>query len=146
MVKKIVLILGIIFVATYAKAQVYDINETQVLAKKENKTILIKFSGFDWCGPCIMFKKAIFDTPEFKSFADEKLVLLTADFPRQKKNQLSKKQQEFNDLLAEKYNPQGVFPFLVLANADGSVLKTWDGYDKKKTVEDYIKEINCYIK
>ena len=52
MVKKIFLILGIILVSTYAKAQVYNINEAETLAKKENKLILIKFSGSDWCGPC----------------------------------------------------------------------------------------------
>jgi hypothetical protein len=42
MVKKIFLILGIILVSTYAKAQVYNINEAETLAKKENKLILIK--------------------------------------------------------------------------------------------------------
>lgn len=85
MVKKIFLILGIILVSTYAKAQVYNINDAEMLAKKENKLILIKFSGSDWCGPCILFKKTIFDAPEFQSFADKNLVLLIADFPRQKK-------------------------------------------------------------
>jgi thioredoxin-related protein len=146
MVKKLALLLGIILVTTYAKAQVYNINEAQTLAKKENKMILIKFSGSDWCGPCILFKKAIFDAPEFKTFADEKLVLVIADFPRQKKNQLPKEQQVLNDKLAEKYNPEGNFPFLVLADANGNTLKTWNGYDKKNAVADYIKDINCYIK
>lgn len=146
MVKKLALILGIILVATYAKAQVYNINEAQTLAKKENKIILIKFSGSDWCGPCILLKKTIFDAPDFKTFADEKLILLIADFPRQKKNQLSKEQQELNDKLAEKYNPEGAFPLLVLTDASGKTLKTWNGYDKKNTVADYIKDISYYIK
>jgi thioredoxin-related protein len=146
MVKKLALILGIILVATYAKAQVYNINEAQTLAKKENKIILIKFSGSDWCGPCILFKKTIFDAPDFKTFANEKLVLLIADFPRQKKNQLSKEQQELNDKLAEKYNPEGAFPLLVLTDASGKTLKTWNGYDKKNTVADYIKDISYYLK
>ena len=146
MVKKLVLILGIILVATYANAQVLNMNDAQAAAKKENKLILIKFSGSDWCGPCILLKRTIFDSSEFQSFANKKLALINADFPRQKKNQLSKEQQEQNDKLAEKYNPQGDFPFLVLTDANGSILKTWNGYDKKHTVEDYIKEINSYIK
>ena len=146
MVKKIFLILGIILAATSAKAQVYNINEAEMLAKKENKLILIKFSGSDWCGPCILFKKTIFDAPDFKSFADKNLVLLIADFPRQKKNQLPKEQQELNDKLAEKYNPEGALPFLVLTDASGNSLKSWNGFDKKITVNDYIKDISCYIK
>jgi len=35
MVKKIFLILGIILVSTYAKAQVYNINEAETLAKRK---------------------------------------------------------------------------------------------------------------
>ena len=146
MVKKIFLILGIILVSNYAKAQVYNINDAEMLAKKENKLILIKFSGSDWCGPCILFKKTIFDAPEFQSFADKNLVLLIADFPRQKKNKLPKEQQDLNDKLAEMYNPEGSFPFLVLTDASGKSLKNWNGFDKKSTVNDYIKDISYYIK
>ena len=93
-----------------------------------------------------MFKKTIFDTPEFQSFADKNLVLLIADFPRQKKNQLPKEQQELNDKLAETYDPEGSFPFLVLTDANGKSLKNWNGFDKKNTVNDYIKDISCYLK
>jgi hypothetical protein len=60
--------------------------------------------------------------------ADTSLVLVNADFPRMKKNQLTAQQQQLNDAMADKYNSQGKFPFTVLLTADGKVLRTWDGF------------------
>ena len=82
---------------------------------------LIVFSGSDWCKNCILFKKNVLDTPEFKSFAKENLELITADFPQ--KNQLSKEQAAQNEALAEKYNPKGEFPKLVLITGNNSEYK-----------------------
>ncbi len=90
--------------------------------------ILINFSGSDWCGPCIRLHNEIFESTSFKIFADSNLVLINADFPRLKKNQLSKDQQKKNDKLADTYNPQGSFPYTVLLTAEGKVIKAWDGF------------------
>jgi len=96
-------------------------------AEQENKLILLNFSGSDWCGPCIRMHEEIFESSSFKSFADNNLVLINADFPRLKKNQLPKDQQKNNDKLADKYDPEGIFPCTVLMDAKGTVLKTWQG-------------------
>ena len=40
--------------------------------------------------------------------------MLKADFPRKKKNLLPKPQQKNNNKLAEKYNSNGHFPFVVV--------------------------------
>ena len=66
-----------------------NLNEAQTQARSENKLILVKFSGPDWCGPCIMLKKSIYDTQEFISFANENLFYSMPIFPSEK-NQLSK--------------------------------------------------------
>lgn len=105
-----------------------DFSAAQQKAKSEHKLILLNFSGSDWCGPCIRMHKEIFENDQFKQFADNKLVLINADFPRLKKNQLSKEQQGKNDKLAEQYNPKGIFPLTVLLDADGKVIASWDGY------------------
>lgn len=97
-------------------------------ATRENKYILLNFSGSDWCGPCIKLKKEVFESETFQSLAQDKLVLIRADFPRAKKNQLPKEQVKHNEMLAEKYNPSGKFPFTLLLTADGKVVKEWDGY------------------
>lgn len=104
-----------------------DMEKAQVKAKQENKLILLNFSGSDWCAPCIRLKKQVFADETFKKFADEKLVLVNADFPRGKKFQLPKDRQEHNNKLAEMYNSEGDFPLTLLLSADGKVLKKWAG-------------------
>lgn len=104
-----------------------NMSEARGLAQQQHRHILLNFSGSDWCGPCILLRKQIFDDPVFLKMADTELVLLNADFPRMKKNQLLPAQQKTNDQLADQYNAQGKFPFTLLLNADGKVLKTWDG-------------------
>lgn len=105
-----------------------DFNAAQQEAQKEHKFILISFSGSDWCGPCIKMKQEVYGSTGFEALAEKKLVLVRADFPRSKKNQLPKEQVKLNEALAEKYNPSGKFPFTVLTDENGTVVKTWDGY------------------
>jgi hypothetical protein len=64
----------------------------------------------------------------FTNYAADHLVLVRADFPRQKKNQLSKEQTKLNEALADKYNPDGKFPYTILVDEHGKVLKDWDGF------------------
>jgi thioredoxin-related protein len=104
-----------------------NLEEAQQIARKERRHILLNFSGSDWCGPCILLKKEVFDDPVFLAMADSALVLVNADFPRSKKNQLPKTQQRANDQLADRYNPQGKFPLTLLLTADGKVLRRWEG-------------------
>lgn len=109
------------------------------------KLVILNFSGSDWCGPCIQLKKEVFESEEFKSFADTSLELVRADFPRQKKNQLPKEQLRYNESLAEKYNPSGKFPLTLLLSPHGKVLRTWDGYPKDLTTDKMIKTIQSYL-
>lgn len=95
-------------------------------AKENNQLILLNFSGSDWCGPCIRMHQEIFNDPSFIKMAEQNLVMVNADFPR-KKNKLTPNIIKQNEALADQYNPSGKFPFTVLMNADGKVIKTWDG-------------------
>ncbi|HEX7458831.1 MAG TPA: thioredoxin family protein [Ginsengibacter sp.] len=98
------------------------------IAKEKHELILLNFSGSDWCGPCMRLKKEILDNDVFSKMADTSLVMLNADFPRNKKNQLEAGMRKQNEALADKYNPDGKFPFTLLLDADGKIIKTWDGY------------------
>ncbi len=69
--------------------------------------------------------------------ADTELILVNADFPRMKKNQLPASQQKLNDEMADKYNPKGIFPYTLLLNSNGKVLQTWDGLPNESP-DDYI--------
>lgn len=117
-----------------------DFETAKAEAKKENKAIILNFSGSDWCGPCIKMTRDIFEKEAFIHFANNHLVLVRADFPRSKKNQLDPKQVKHNEALAEKYNPQGKFPLTLLLDASGKVLKTWDGF-KSGTPEEFIQQV-----
>jgi thioredoxin-related protein len=96
-------------------------------AKDKQQLILLNFSGSDWCGPCIRMHKEIFGDAAFLKMAAENLVMVNADFPRNKKNQLVSALKKQNEELADRYNPNGKFPFTVLINTDGKVVKSWDG-------------------
>jgi thiol-disulfide isomerase/thioredoxin len=119
-------------------------NEAKTISVKNNRPILLNFSGSDWCGPCVRLHKEIFDNYVFKVFAYDNLVLVNADFPRQKKNQLSKEQQKQNDQLADMYNKEGKFPYTVLLSPDGKILRDWDG-NPKDGVASFIEDIKPYI-
>jgi thioredoxin-related protein len=106
----------------------YNLDEAKAIAKKEHLHILLNFSGSDWCGPCIRMRNEIFENDAFKKMADTSLVLVNADFPRKKKDQLSSPQQAINNVMADRYNSQGKFPYTLLMDASGKVLKDWDGY------------------
>jgi thioredoxin-related protein len=105
-----------------------SLDAAKEIAAREDKLILLNFSGSDWCGPCIKMKKEVFENEAFLSIASNELVLVRADFPRSKKNKLPIEQQKRNDALAEEYNPLGKFPYTVLLDATGKVLKAWEGY------------------
>jgi len=125
-----------LWLTAYAPPQWHvNLQEARQIAQKEHRYILLNFSGSDWCGPCILLRKEVFDAPAFTTFADTTLVLVNADFPRMKKNQLSKEQQQQNDQLADKYDPQGKFPLTLLLNADGKVIKEWEGHPSITPVE-----------
>ncbi|MGZ8511507.1 MAG: thioredoxin family protein [Chitinophagaceae bacterium] len=119
-----------------------DFEKAKQRATVEHRFILLNFSGSDWCGPCISLRREIFESSLFSDFADNNLVLLNADFPRLKKNQLSKDQQKKNELLADKYNLHGHFPYTVLLDADGKIIHAWDGLPKA-TSEEFIAQVKA---
>jgi thioredoxin-related protein len=105
--------------------------------------MLVNFSGSDWCAPCMRLRKEIFETDSFTNFAGANLVLVNADFPRSSKNKLSKEQVKLNEALADKYNPNGTFPFTILMTAEGKILKEWEGFPNVKP-EIFIDQIKKY--
>ena len=119
-----------------------DFNEAQKIATQKHQLIVLNFSGSDWCGPCIRLRKEIFNSEAFSSFADSNLVLINADFPRSSKNKLSDEQEKKNDALADKYNADGKFPYTLLLNADGKIIKTWNGFPNVSP-DEFVREVRA---
>lgn len=96
---------------------VTDLDAAKEQAARENKAVLINFTGSDWCGWCIRLKSEIFSQPEFEAYADRNLVLVEIDFPKRKK--LSMAQQKANVTIANKMKVGG-YPTLVFLNSKGA--------------------------
>jgi thioredoxin-related protein len=128
---------------TITGAWLTDFQDAQTQAKKSHKLILLNFAGSDWCAPCIKMTRDIFEHEVFKQYAENNLLLVRADFPRLKKNQLTPAQVAHNEKLAEAYNPKGKFPLTLLLDQDGKVLKSWDGY-AGESPQNFIKDIEGY--
>lgn len=140
----IVAVLLVVLLSWFDPVWLNDMDEARVKARESHKAILLNFSGSDWCVPSIRMEKEIFHTKTFTNFSAANLVLVNANFPRLKKHALSKEQTRRNEALAEQYNPEGRFPFTLLLDAGGKVLKTWDGLPSG-TAEKFVNELNATI-
>ncbi len=114
-----------------------DFEEAKEQARAQNKTLLINFTGSDWCPPCIMLEKEVFKQPEFVAYAAKNLVLVEVDFPRIKMQ--SREAKAANQKLANQFGIEG-FPTVVLLDAGGQPLGAL-GYHDDTTAQSFIAEI-----
>jgi len=99
-----------------APAWMTDLPAAQVQAKKENKLVLINFTGSDWCGWCKKLQDEVFSTKEFEQYAKHNVVLVEIDFP-DKKPQIQQLKTA-NEALQTKFQAEG-YPTIVVLNKDG---------------------------
>lgn len=122
MKKFISLLLLISSFSAFSQNWLTNFEEAKTVAKKEKHNILLVFQGSDWCAPCMKLDKEIWSNQEYQKISNGHFVMLQADFPRKKANQLEEGLQKQNNSLAEKYNPQGFFPLVVVLTPEGKVL------------------------
>ncbi|NND05852.1 MAG: thioredoxin family protein [Saprospiraceae bacterium] len=84
-------------------------------SKETGKPIMANFTGKDWCGWCRKLAAAVFDKQEFKSWADENVVLLELDYPRRSK--LPEELQRQNAGLQQAFKVRG-FPTVWVFDLD----------------------------
>jgi thioredoxin-related protein len=128
----------------YSQNWATNFDDAKAKAEKENKNILLVFSGSDWCGPCMKLDKMVWQSSEFQTESDKSWVIYKADFPKKKANQLSPELTESNNKLAEKYNKNGSFPLVVLLDKKGKIIGM-TGF-KNVSAQDYIKLIHSLEK
>lgn len=95
---------------------VTDFAAAKEQAKKEGKSLVVDFTGSDWCGWCIKLHKEVFDLEAFVNEAPKKYVFVELDFPQRK--QLSDELKTQNNELKTRYGVKG-FPTIFLCDADG---------------------------
>jgi thiol-disulfide isomerase/thioredoxin len=94
-------------------------------AKRENKLVLLDFTGSDWCGWCKKLDAETFSKPEFIAYARKNLVLVTVDFPSQ--IQQSAELKAANQALQAHYHVSG-YPTLIVLRPDGTVVWNQVGF------------------
>lgn len=109
-------------------------------AKTENKAVLVNFTGSDWCIWCKRLSSEVFQQKAFQKYADESLVLVKLDFPRNIEQ--SAETQNYNRNLAQKYGIQG-FPTILIFNSQGKMVAQ-TGYQPGGP-DKYIEHIKSYL-
>ncbi len=105
-----------------------DFDKAVEVAKKEGKSLLVDFTGSDWCGWCIKLHEEVFAHEEWESVVTKDYVLVALDFPRGEDAKAKVPNPERNDELSKKYGVRG-FPTILLMTADGDVFGQ-TGYQK----------------
>ena len=118
-------------IAAPAEGWTADYDAALAQAKKEGKSVLLEFTGSDWCPPCKLLAKEVFSKKAFVDGASKDFVLVKLDFPRADK-ELGKK----NKPLAEKYEIKG-YPTIILTDASGKEYSRVVGA-QYRTVDDFL--------
>jgi protein disulfide-isomerase len=117
-----------------------NLEQAVAQAKKENKAVLVNFTGSDWCIWCKRLNSEVFSQKEFEEYANKKLVLVKLDFPRD--IQQTDATKLYNNTLAQKYGIEG-FPTILILNSKGDlVAKT--GYQPGGAAN-YVQHIKSFL-
>ena len=112
-----------------------DLDAAFKKAKAENKSVLVEFTGSDWCPPCIAMRKNVFSTKEFVKGASKNFILVELDFPKGDKALAEK-----NQPLAEKYKIEG-YPTVILLTPEGKEFTRFFASEYPKT-EEFLKHLD----
>lgn len=108
-------------------------------AKKENKSVLVEFTGSDWCPPCKMMHKNVFSKEAFVKKASEDFVLVVIDIPRSDKELTEKNQKVMTE-----WNVRGV-PTVILLDGEGEEYHRFTA-SQYNSVEKFVKHIKSAAK
>jgi len=118
-----------------------DLDEAKAVAVKENKPLLVDFTGSDWCGYCIKLHAEVFDKPEFEAFA-KNYVLVELDFPSKKPQPAEEKAK--NKATQAKFGVSG-FPTVLLLDAkSGDAYGRVSGYGPGTGPKAYLERLSAF--
>ncbi len=137
-------ILSLLLLATVtAQAKVTwltDLDAAKAKGVKENKPVLVDFTGSDWCPPCIQLHKVVFQSAEFAAVAS-KYVLVELDYPRNKPQSAEVKAK--NREWQQKYAVNS-FPTVLLLDAkSGEVFGRVGGFGGQ-TAKEYLDKLASF--
>ena len=92
-----------------------DLLEAIGESERTGKDILLNFTGSDWCTWCHRLDAEVFDTEEFRAYAEENLILVFLDFPNG--IDLSEQVIKQNETMASLFGVRG-FPTVWLMDSE----------------------------
>lgn len=139
--KQNILALGIFVMALATTAQaelkwLTDFEEGKKAVKESGKSLLVAFTGSDWCHACIQLEKEILSQKAFEAVA-EKYILVKLDFP-EAQDLVAPEQRVKNQTLALELQVAG-FPSILIFDEKGRSF-TRTGY-QPLTPEEYLKHL-----
>lgn len=139
MIKWCILFISGILISTSATPDKV-LEHLQQEAEKENKLILIHFTGSDWCASCKAFQKETMDQEEVTAIIRSGFVYYKSDYTMRTK--MSAEQQQRHDYLMEQLNYEGIYPLVVICDKDFKPLKS---IQRTKSYTDFIATLHSYI-
>ncbi len=142
----IILFITFLPVGTEPPEWLSDFDEALETAYKSEteRFVFLYFNGSDWCIPCRQLKDKVFEEEAFWEYANRKLVLVELDYPHLKENRLPKWQTKYNESIAEEYNPDRIFPYIVLLNENEEIIERV--YYRNEEVMDFIDKVEEALK
>ena len=119
-----------------------DFEKAKAQAAKEGKSILMEFTGSDWCPPCIQLEKNVLSQEAFKTGAPKNFILLKLDSPRDKSKQTPEEIEQYK-VLSKQYAVQGV-PTIFLTDAKGKPYWQTVGYSGDPA-DKYVANLNAQL-
>lgn len=95
----------------------HDYEAAAKVAKEQGLPLMLKFTGSDWCGWCMLMEKQVFSHKDFAKWADGRVLLVTIDQPRDP----SVVPDEFKNRNAQMMSQYGIrgVPCYVILDSDG---------------------------
>jgi thiol-disulfide isomerase/thioredoxin len=117
-----------------------DLDAAKAQAVKENKPVLVDFTGSDWCPPCKALHKNVFESAEFAAVAS-RYVLVELDFPKAKPQAPELKAK--NAELSKKFGISGFPTVLLIDGKSGEVFGKTVGFGGQ-TAKEYLDKLASF--
>lgn len=113
----------------------------EALARAGERTVLLEFTGKEWCPPCIHLRTHILETPEIEQKAGKDYLLVEIVFPRlpEAVAALPPELREQNEHLLEHYRISTGLPTMLMLDAAGRPFHQIVG--TRRSVPEYLAEL-----
>ncbi|MFM7136181.1 MAG: thioredoxin family protein [Planctomycetota bacterium] len=125
--RRSILTLFLALLAVAARAETRWLTEYSAAlaaAEETGRPILTVFTGSDWCQHCRTLEQNVLETETFRTWAEDRVILLMIDLPQQG---ISLDERKARSRICIKYGVRS-FPSVVLVAPDGAAIANQAGY------------------